>query len=325
MPINRLFDYWESRSAEKSLLSGTAQDLVGASWRERTELNYGSAWKQWCEFCAGSGICATSPALTDVMNYLGFLYDKGLKYRTINCARSALSSTLLPFGGFKVGQHPLITRMMKGIYNSRPPLPKRCSSWSVMKVLEMLRTWGPASSLDLKTLTLKTVMLLALACSKRVSSLAMLSVNSKFCEISENYIKLQPIGLEKHSRPGLISTPVKLDSFKKDIRIDPVYYLKSYIEKTKNIRTSEQLFVTHNKPHKSASVASLARWIAQVITHSGQSGSGGSVRSVSTSYALAKGASLASVIEAGDWARVSTFKKFYYHPVPLSFMQHVLN
>ena len=263
--------------------------------------------------------------MTDVMNYIGVLFDKGLQYRTINCARSALSSTLQPIDGYNVGQHPLITRMMKGVFNARPPVPKKYSSWSVLTVLELLQRWGPASTLDLKTLTLKTVMLLALASSKRISSLALLSVNSKFCEISENYVKFQPIGLEKHSRPGVMLTSVKLCSYKKDIRIDPVYYIKTYLERTKSIRKSEQLFVTHNAPHKAASVTSIARWIAQVISHSGQKGSGGSVRSVSTSYALAKGASLESVLEAGDWARVSTFKKFYYHPVPLSHMQHVLD
>jgi hypothetical protein len=85
-----------------------------------------------------------------------------------------------------------------------------------------------------------------LACSKRCDSLAMLSVNSDLCEVSKTYIKLQPDGLEKHSRPSLMATPIKLDSYTKDIRIDPVYYVKTYIERIKNLRKSDQLFVTHN-------------------------------------------------------------------------------
>ena len=141
------------------------------------------------------------------MNYLGLLYDKGLQYRTINCVRSALSSTLQLIDGFKVGQHPLITRLMKGIFNTRPPIKKVCEAWSVQKVLHLLKTWGPASKLDLKLLTLKTVVLLALACAKRCDSLSLLSVKDDFYEISENYIMLQPDGLEKHSRPGLEVTP----------------------------------------------------------------------------------------------------------------------
>ena len=101
--------------------------------------------------------------------------------------------------------------------------------------------------------------------------------------------------------------------------------MKTYINRTKQIRKSEQLFVTHNAPHKAASVSTIARWIAQVIAFSGQKGTGGSVRSVSSSYALAKGTSLEAVLCAGDWSRVATFKKFYYKPVPLSYMQNVFD
>ena len=324
MPLGRLFDYWESRP-EHNALSKTAQDLVGASWKEKTEVNYSSAWRKWCSYCGEHGICSTAPVLNDVLDYLGFLYDQGLKYRSINCARSALSSTLKPIDGFRVGQHPLVTRLLKGVFNSRPPLPKMCPHWSVCQVLAILKQWSPAASVDLKSLTLKTVMLVALACPKRCDSLRMLTIKEGFCEVSESYIKFQPDGLEKHSRPGLVATPLKLNSFNEDPRIDPVYYVKAYLKRTKLIRKSDKLFVTHNAPHKDASTSTITRWIAKVISQSGQHGSGGSVRSGSSSYALARGASIETVLEAGDWSRVSTFKKFYFKPVPLTYMEHVLN
>ena len=263
--------------------------------------------------------------MNEILDYLGFLFNKGLQYRSINCARSALSSTLKPIDGFQVGQHPLVSRLMKGVFNTRPPLPKVCPAWSVSKVLDWLRQWGPASSLDLKCLTLKTVMLLSLTTSKRCDSLSMFSLKNGFCEISESYVKFQPDGLEKHSRPGLVATPIKIDSYKKDVRIDPVYYVKCYLKKTKNIRQSDQLLVTHNFPHKAASVTTISRWIAQVIGLSGQQGTGGSARSGSSSYAMARGATLGAVLEAGDWSRVSTFKNHYYKPVAMSFVDHVLN
>jgi hypothetical protein len=80
------------------------------------------------------------------------------QYRTINCARSALSSTLKTIDGFKVGQHPVVTGLMRGVFNSKPPQPKICAAWSVIKVLDLLHRWGPATSLDLKSLTFKSVM-----------------------------------------------------------------------------------------------------------------------------------------------------------------------
>jgi hypothetical protein len=74
------------------------------------------------------------------------LYDQGLQYRTINTVRSTLSSTLPKYDGYLVGQHPLITRLMKGIFNSRPVVPKLFPAWSVKTVLLTLAAWSPANS-----------------------------------------------------------------------------------------------------------------------------------------------------------------------------------
>ena len=64
---------------------------------------------------------------------------------------------------------------------------------------------------------------------------------------------------------------------------------------------------------------------SKVISLSGQTGSGGSVRSASASRALSRGASLEEVLSAGDWARESTFRLFYYKPGPFSFVDSVLS
>ena len=104
------------------------------------------------------GISLSSPALSDVLNFLAELYDQGLQYRTINTMRSPLSSTLPKYNGYLVGQHPLITRLMKGIFNSRPVVPKLFPAWSVKTVLSTLAEWSPANSLSLKLLSLKTIM-----------------------------------------------------------------------------------------------------------------------------------------------------------------------
>ena len=69
----------------------------------------------------------------------------------------------------------------------------------------------------------------------------------------------------------------------------------------------------------------IAAWLSKVIEMSGQEGTAGSVRSVASSMAMAQGASLEAVLNAGDWARQQTFKRFYYKPVPLSFQDAVLS
>ena len=55
-----------------------------------------------------------------VLEFRMDLFEEGKQYRTINTARSAISMTHDHVDGFKVGQHPLTVRFLRGIFNSRP-------------------------------------------------------------------------------------------------------------------------------------------------------------------------------------------------------------
>ena len=180
----RCTDYWAIRP-ENGGLSRCAKELIGASWRPGTEGQYSRAWRRWLRYCKSSpGVSPITPSLNQVIEYLTSLYTAGLQYRTINVHRSALSMTLKPVEGFNVGEHPLVRRLLKGVFNVRPPKKKLVPSWSVQKVLDTLAEWSPSAQLDLKTLTYKTAMLVSLATAKRCSSLSLLSVKPGFCEIS---------------------------------------------------------------------------------------------------------------------------------------------
>lgn len=152
----------------------------------------------------------------------------------------------------------------------------------------------------------------------------MLTIKEDFCHIGESRLVFQPVGLEKESRPDHIAPPIQVEEFH-DLELDPVACVKEYLKRTKPLRQTDSLFVTLMSPHKAASTSCLASWIVKVIEQSGQKGSGGSVRSMSTSKAIAQGASIESVLEAGDWVRESTFRRFYYKPNPLSFASAVLS
>ena len=60
-----------------------------------------------------------------------------------------------------------------GVFNLKPPIRTFFPTWSVGKVVKMLRLWGPNRKLDLRTLTYKTLMLMALATARRVNSLVL--------------------------------------------------------------------------------------------------------------------------------------------------------
>ena len=61
--------------------------------------------------------------IEDVINFLAYLYKGGYQYRSLNSYRSAISAIHEEVDGYPVGQHPLVTRMLKGAFNERPPLP----------------------------------------------------------------------------------------------------------------------------------------------------------------------------------------------------------
>ena len=56
----------------------------------------------------------------------------------------ALINSVVPL---EVGKHPLVTRMLKGVFNERPPRPKFESVWKVDQVLMMFN--GHSASLSL--------------------------------------------------------------------------------------------------------------------------------------------------------------------------------
>lgn len=118
--------------------------------------------------CVQNNIDYCTAGIVDVLEFLSTLYyDKGLSYSTINTARSALSSH--PLVGS--GNDPLISRLMKGIFNSKPPKPRYMAIWDVSVVLKMLRQCVPVTSLTLAKLTMKLVMLMALVSAQRVQTL----------------------------------------------------------------------------------------------------------------------------------------------------------
>ncbi len=100
--------------------------------------------------------------MENAIEFLVKLYHTGIGYSATNTARSALSTILTLDNNTKLGEHPLVTRYMKGIFEHRPALPKYPDIWDVNVVLNYLKTFDQNELLPLKELTLKLTMLLCL-------------------------------------------------------------------------------------------------------------------------------------------------------------------
>ena len=324
---SRITGFWQSldRAGHNSTnLSETSKKLVSKAWRDNTDQEYSYQWNRWTEYCEKQGIQTLAPTLEEYANFLSYLFDQGYQYNTINVARSALSSTLAPMDGLPMGQHVIISKLMKGIFNERPIKKSLFPKWDLNTVLLHIKTWGPSSGLDLKYLSYKMIFILAMVCSKRPSTLALFTIDDAVCQISNSTVRLLPVGLEKHSRPEFIKKPVVIQGFPDDPLLDPVPLIKFYIEKTSSIRTSNSLMIDFKPPHGKVSSRGLSSWMKRLISESGQLGTSGSSRSASVSKLFNAGFSLESIMEAGDWTQSTTFLKYYFEPA-LNISAAVLN
>ena len=106
------------------------------------------------------------------------LSSKGVK--SINVYRSALSAVLPLIDGHKVGSHPLVCQMLKGVFQLRPPQPRYATTWQVSKVVQFISSLGPKNLLSLKLLSYKLVGLFALTAPDRASGLAARDLRHRF-------------------------------------------------------------------------------------------------------------------------------------------------
>ena len=120
-----------------------------------------------------------SGPITNVVNFLAYLFKEGYQYSSINSYRSAISSVHEKVEGHNVGQHPLVTRLLKGIFHDRPPLPRYSGTWNVQNVLNYLEGLGENKFLPLKLLSWKLTMLLALTRPSRSADLSHLDLSRR--------------------------------------------------------------------------------------------------------------------------------------------------
>ena len=157
-------------------LSNEASDLLLASWRQKSSQSYDSLCKKWISWCSERNSDPVSGTIGEVVNFLAHLFNEGYQYRSLNAYRSAIASMHTPIDGVSIGQHPLVSRLLKGAFHSRPPLPKYSETWDVSKVLAYLDGQIIDENISLKLLSLRTVMLLALTRPSRAADLSKLSI-----------------------------------------------------------------------------------------------------------------------------------------------------
>ena len=122
--------------------SEEATALILKSWRTKTNKSYDSLFAKLHSWCAQRSFDPFSGPTINVANFLAQLCTEGYQYSSINFYRSAISSVHEKVDGHNVGQHPLISRLLKGIFHDRPLLPRYTNTWNVQTVLNYLEGLG---------------------------------------------------------------------------------------------------------------------------------------------------------------------------------------
>lgn len=297
-------------------ISETAKTVIMASWREGTQKQYHNYLSQWQRFCLQRGIDCFNAEVKQGIDFLAYLFEKGLSYSAINTARSALSLILKSQDGITFGENRLVCRFLKGVFEIKPTIPKYSKIWDVGQVLTYLQSLNLNAEMSLKQLTHKLVMILALLTGQRCQTIHKLNIEL-MQKLPNKYVFT--IGEKlKHTRPGTHQKPIELLGYT-DRNLCVVQHLDEYLRRTVTLRCDiSQLFVSFIKPHKAVSKDTIGRWIKEVLKDAGidtKIYSSHSSRAASTSYSFETGAKLTDILQAAGWSNARTFALYYKKPI----------
>ena len=136
-----------------------------------------------------------------VVNFLAHLHSEEYQHRSLN---AYMHTTI---NGQSIGQHPLVSKLLKGAFQSHPPLPRYTETWDVAMVLSYLDNQNLGENLSLKLLSQRTLNV------TDAHHLAKLDLRG-YRNILEGAVLL-PTALAKQSRPGKPLKKIFFPNFQK--------------------------------------------------------------------------------------------------------------
>ncbi len=299
---------------------------------------YALKWSVFSTWCLNRGENPSTSELAVVLSFLQELLDKGRSHSTLKVFVAAIAAFHAPIAGQSVGRDNSVVRFLKGARRLNPPRPLTVPTWDLPTVLRALKgpPFEPLQSTNLRSLSLKTALLLALASVKRVGDLQALSISPACLEFGPNDSKV--ILKPRHGYvPKVLSTPFRaqvitlsaLPPSEEDRELSllcPVRALRIYFERSAPFRRTEQLFVSFGNRSKGHPVTKqrLSKWIVDAVMLAYSSLGlqcpigvrAHSTRGIASSWAWSSGVSITEICAAAGWATPSTFARFYNLDIP---------
>ncbi len=201
----RLAAQWEPTGLPERVLN-----TISEARAPSTRRLYALKWSVFSTWCLNRGENPSTSELAVVLSFLQELLDKGRSHSTLKVFVAAIAAFHAPIAGQSVGRDNSVVRFLKGARRLNPPRPLTVPTWDLPTVLRALKgpPFEPLQSTDLRSLSLKTALLLALASVKRVGDLQALSTSPACLEFGPNDSKvvLKP----RHGYvPKVLSTPFR--------------------------------------------------------------------------------------------------------------------
>lgn len=224
----------------------------------------------------------------------------------MNSLRSAISA-IATIDGKIAGEHLLVSRFMKAVFNLKPALPRYNITWDPQIVLNYIVGLGPNNRLTILQLSRKLVMLMLLLPGQRGQTLHQLDVRNMFLTLLKVIFTLGD--LLKTSGPNSHLSQLVFKAYAPDRRLCVHTTLTSYLERTLDTRGKiTSLFLTTTAPRKAASRDTIRRWTKDLMASADVDlsiFSPHSTRSASASTA-AKYLPLSTIVKSIGWSRAST-------------------
>lgn len=275
-----------------------------ASLTESSVKQYNSVLKHWWSFYQQNNLNPFKADEKVILECLTNRFSEGANYRTLNTLRWDIS---LINDQERFSKEGLVQRFFKSIYTLRPHTPRYESTWDVNIVHEKLEEWSPVETLDLRKLSLKSAMLLALGSAFRVQSLSLISTEN--VNFTTEGVRIRITDPIKTSRPGS-SQPHAFFADRPKICVAKT--LQEYLRRTRKIpNRSNNLFLSFREPFKKIGPQTVSRWLKTVMTEAGihEEFKG---QSTSTSKAWSRGLDMNKIKEVAGLTKASTtFARFY--------------
>ena len=264
----------------------------------------------------------TTPSIKQVSDFIMYLYqDLNRRPSNIDGYRTAIVDTLGPTG-LHISQSSDLNRLLSSFHRDRPKSSRNLPKWNLSVVLNELTKapFEPMKDTDFKHLTLKTAFLLALASNLGQWQNVALFPSSNF--IAKNQLARK--GSQSVFPVAILALTTIVDrQFKKDRTLCPVWALRYYLDRTKDLRGSRSLlFISFKKGHTSdIRPATLSSWLKQTVLLCYKQADqqaldlvqvkAHDIRAFMASKAFYGGVSVDQIMQAYHWKAHNTFTNFY--------------